>query len=416
MTAASAAVARAHESDWARIVAGLIRVTGDWSLAEDAASDAFATALMRWEADGVPQNPPAWLATTARNRAIDLLRRAATERSKLAATSLVQTTEDTRDDQRLRLIFTCCHPALALPAQVALTLRTVAGLDVASIAGAFLVSEPTMAQRLVRARQKIANAAIPYREPPPELLDERLAAVLAVIYLIFNQGYSAAADTPLASTAVGLADQVVELMPRQAEARGLLALLLFQHSRRHARVDASGALLSLEEQDRSRWGHAEVRRAVAELRVARGRGPYVLQARIAECHAVARAPQRRGGTASSASTTSCWRAHRPRSSSSTGRSPSGCATGPTPDSPCSTTWRRGPLACASCRRRGPTCWSGPGAPRRPCPCTGRRWPSPPRRRNGPSCGAGCTRSRLVSARGARRRHRRAHQPHEEEPP
>jgi RNA polymerase sigma-70 factor, ECF subfamily len=287
MTSASEAVAQAHRSDWARIVSGLIRLTGDWALAEDATSDAFATALVRWEADGVPANPPAWLATTARHRAIDVLRRAASERVKLAALVTADEPDDASDDDRLRLIFTCCHPALALPAQVALTLRTVAGLDVADIASAFLVSETTMAQRLVRARRKIAEAGIPYRVPPPEALDERLSGVLAVIYLVFNHGYSAAADTPLASAAVGLAAEVVDLMPGESEARGLLALLLFQHSRRHARLGASGELLTLEEQDRSHWERAEVTRGVVQLRAARGRGPYVLQAAIAQCHAVA---------------------------------------------------------------------------------------------------------------------------------
>ena len=260
-------------------------------MAEDATSDAFATALVRWEADGTPPNPAAWLALTARNRAIDLLRRAANERTKLAVAALGDDTAAGEDD-RLRLIFTCCHPALDLPAQVALTLRTVAGLEVADIARAFLVSEPTMAQRLVRARRKITNAGIPYQIPPPEQLEPRLAGVLAVVYLAFNQGYSAAADAALAATAIGLARQLVELMPTESEARGLLALLMLQHSRRHARLGPAGELLTIEEQDRRQWRRSEIARAGQELRAARGRGPYVLQAAIAEVHATAQTAAR----------------------------------------------------------------------------------------------------------------------------
>jgi len=287
MTAASEAVARAYASDWARIVAGIIRVTRDWALAEDAAGDAFAVALQRWQIDGVPPNPAAWLATVARNRAIDALRRSAAERSKLAEKAIMDELTGPLEDDRLRLIFTCCHPALDMPTRVALTLRTVAGLTVADIAAAFLVPQATMAQRLVRARCKIAHAEIPYLVPPAEALGERLAGVLAVIYLVFNQGYSALADTSLASTAIALAAQVVVLMPAESEARGLLALLLLQHSRRDARRGADGELLTLEEQDRSRWNQEEIARATKELRAAQERGPYVLQAAIAQCHVAA---------------------------------------------------------------------------------------------------------------------------------
>ncbi len=287
MTTAAEAVARAHEAEWARLVAGLIRLTRDWALAEDAAADAFVAALRRWDADGVPANPGGWLTSVARNRAIDLLRRSASERVKLAEKAIQDELAGPVEDDRLRLIFTCCHPALDLPAQVALTLRTVAGLPVADIAAAFLIPEATMAQRLVRARRKITHAGIPYQVPPPDALAERLAGVLAVLYLVFNQGYSGLADTTLASTAVSLASQLTVLMPTESEPRGLLALLLAQHSRRDARRDASGTLLTLEEQDRSLWNRAEIARAVAELRAAREQGPYLLQARIALCHAVA---------------------------------------------------------------------------------------------------------------------------------
>ncbi len=191
------------------------------------------------------------------------------------------------DDDRLRLIFTCCHPALPLAARVALTLRTVAGLQLAEIARAFLVPETTMAQRLTRARRKIENAGIPYRVPPAELLEERLNGVLAVIYLAFNAGYSDVTLTDLADSAVSLAQALVDLMPLESEACGLLALVLLQNSRRSARLSITGDLLTIEEQDRSKWNRAEIERGRAALVSARERGPYVLQASIAECHAVA---------------------------------------------------------------------------------------------------------------------------------
>ena len=284
MTDVTVTVADVHRSEWGRIVGGLIRLTGDWTLAEDATQDAFATALTRWPVDGIPNNPAAWLTTTARNRAIDRLRSAASERAR-AKEVLLDTTPDDDEDDRLRLIFTCCHPALPLPARVALTLRTVAGLSVGEIASAFLVPETTMAQRLVRARSKIEHAGIPYRVPPPELLGERLGGVLAVIYLAFNEGYSSSSRNELAATAVQLASAVVDLMPSESEARGLLALLLLQNSRRDARVGPAGELLTLEEQDRSLWHRAEVSHGLAILASARGRGAYVIQASIAACHA-----------------------------------------------------------------------------------------------------------------------------------
>jgi RNA polymerase sigma-70 factor (ECF subfamily) len=287
-TSVADALAAAHRSDWGRIVGALIRMTGDWMLAEDATQDAFATALTRWAADGIPDNPAAWLTTAARNRAIDRLRSAASERSRVRELGIVQTLESGDsgvEDDRLRLIFTCCHPALPLPARVALTLRTVAGLTVAEIAAAFLVPEATMAQRLVRARRKIEEAGIPYRVPPPELLGERLDGVLAVLYLVFNQGYSAVARNDLASSAILLATAVVDLMPKEQEARGLLALMLLQNSRRDARIGPAGELLTLEEQDRALWHRDEIERGLGMLASARGHGRYVLQASIAACHA-----------------------------------------------------------------------------------------------------------------------------------
>jgi RNA polymerase sigma-70 factor (ECF subfamily) len=264
-------------------------MTGDWTLAEDATQDAFATALVRWAVDGIPDKPGAWLMTTARNRAIDRLRSAASDRARAKEVSIMESirgTEQDIEDERLRLIFTCCHPALALPARVALTLRTVAGLTVPEIAAAFLVPETTMAQRLVRARRKIEEAGIPYRVPPAELLGERLGGVLAVLYLVFNQGYTAIERNELAASAISLASAVVELMPTEPEARALLALLVLQNSRRDARVGSNGALLTLEEQDRSLWHRSEIAHGLALIPTATG--AYAIQAAIAACHA--RAP------------------------------------------------------------------------------------------------------------------------------
>jgi RNA polymerase sigma-70 factor, ECF subfamily len=282
-----ATAAAASRSDWGRIVGGLIRLTGDWTLAEDATQEAFAAALARWPVDGIPNNPAAWLTTTARNRAIDRLRSAASERARakevVIIDALAQGSEQDIEDDRLRLIFTCAHPALPLPARVALTLRTVAGLTVPEIAAAFLISESTMAQRLVRARRKIEEAGIPYRVPPAELLAERLEGVLAVLYLVFNQGYSSLARNELAGSALSLASAVVELMPREDEARALLALLVLQNSRRDARVGAAGEVLTLEEQDRSLWHRDEISHGLALL--PNSRGPYAIQAAIAACHA-----------------------------------------------------------------------------------------------------------------------------------
>jgi RNA polymerase sigma-70 factor (ECF subfamily) len=276
--------------EWGRVLATLIGVLGDFDLAEDAAQEAFATAADRWPRDGIPSNPRAWLMTTARNRATDRIRRERVLAAKFGM--LVQDdpgeppmNTTTFRDERLELIFTCCHPALAVEAQVALTLRTLGRLTTHEIARAFLVPERTMAQRLVRAKHKIKAAGIPFRVPPPHLLRERLDAVLAVVYLIFNEGYGGRDE--LAAEAIWLGRALVELLPDDAEVRGLLAMMLLHDSRREARF-RDGDLVLLGDQDRSRWDTGEIADGRAELERALamgGRGPYVLQAAIASLHA-----------------------------------------------------------------------------------------------------------------------------------
>ena len=295
------AVDRIFREESGRVVAGLIRAVGDIDLAEESVQDAFVSALEHWARHGLPPNPGAWIATTARNKAIDRLRRQKRFTQKVDALAQLMATEtadlpsagpDVEDD-RLRLIFTCCHPALSRDAQVALTLRLLGGLRTPEIARAFLIPEPTLAQRLVRAKRKIRQAGIPYRVPPAEELPERVDSVLHVLYLVFNEGYSATSGATLVrremtTEAIRLARLVAELMPSQPEVLGLLALLLLQDSRRDSRQAESGELVVLSEQDRSRWDRERIYEGLAVLERASllgPPGPYQLQAAIAAEHA-----------------------------------------------------------------------------------------------------------------------------------
>jgi RNA polymerase sigma-70 factor (ECF subfamily) len=299
----SEAVDRLFRRESGRAVATLIRAVGDFDLAEEAVQDAFVTALQRWPIDGIPDNPGAWITTTARNRAIDRLRRETAGRAKHDMADRMHALDEIGDDMpeipddRLRLIFTCCHPALPIEARVALTLRTVGGLSTREIARAFLAPEPTVAQRLVRAKRKIAASGIPYRVPPRELLAERLGGVLAVLYLIFNEGYSATSGdslvrVELCDEAIWMIRVVDGLLPDQSEVLGLLALMLLHHSRRDARSDPGGDLVLMEDQDRARWDQDMIDEGLAVLDRAialRSPGSYQLQAAISATHA--RAPR-----------------------------------------------------------------------------------------------------------------------------
>jgi RNA polymerase sigma-70 factor (ECF subfamily) len=298
--ALEAALADAHRREWAFVLAATVRVTGDLDLAEECAQEAYVAALQTWGDRGIPDSPGAWLTTTARRKALDRLRRDATLRRKLPLLVEPDMSEEPAEpasvpDDRLRLLFTCCHPALAPEAQVALTLRLVCGVETAAVASAFLVPEPTMAARITRAKKKIADARIPYRVPAPAELPERLDPVLTAVHLLFTTGHiaptgDALVRSDLVSGALALARTLVELLPREPEARGLLGLLLLTSARDATRTAADGRLVLLEDQDRGRWDQSAITeglRQTAEALTTGGAGRFTLQAAIAGVHAAA---------------------------------------------------------------------------------------------------------------------------------
>ncbi len=304
----AAAIETVVRDETPRIIAALIRIAGSFDVAEDALQEALAAAVADWRKSGVPRNPGAWIMAVAQRKLIDYGRRVKTQHDNAESLSRAITqaaervqpdldpVESFYPDDRLRLIFTCCHPALNLEARIALTLRTLGGLTTPEIARAFLLSESTLAQRIVRAKHKIAEAGIPYEVPGPNRLAERLDAVLAVIYLVFNEGYAATTGerlvrTDLAANAIRLGHMVADLLPREPEARGLLALMVLHHARRDARINVRGELVPLEEQDRTSWDQAQIAEGLEQLDTAvraRRPGPYQLQAAIAAIHAQAK--------------------------------------------------------------------------------------------------------------------------------
>ena len=308
MTGPTEVAEKVFREEYGRVFATLVRVFGDFDVAEEAIQDAFLVAIDRWPSSGIPPNPAAWITITAKRKAIDSYRREKVRVEKYAVLSGTGTNgreefnildESALQDDRLRLIFTCCHPALAVDAQLALTLRTLGGLNTREIARAFLVAESTMAQRLVRAKRKIRDAGIPYRVPPDEVLPERFAAVLGVIYLIFNEGYSASEGDDLVrhdlcSEAIRLGRVLTDLMPDQPEAIGLLALMLLHDSRRDARISSSGEPMLLDDQDRLLWDRSQIDEGLRHLSIAerhRSPGQYQIQAAIAAIHARSGTPE-----------------------------------------------------------------------------------------------------------------------------